>query len=311
MLEKEQNIVELLSAIKQLNDAVNTVQLSNFVVETPEGALLKFLIKSYDDSNVGNLAQMLDETTQVKKQEETAEPTEKVERQTIKRKPLVNGKKIKGTLAKSVEKLYRTPLIVERYKKVKKTIGQQPDRETNVKKLVALTGYSVNSLVAHLRYGVELSEIVLDKKKQTYKIPGVKQAPLELKRAYVKKGTETVLTDTLAKEIAEKYQIVVSSERYNKVMHVLSTHTDGKATLEEIQKLSDNVPKSVVYPLMRYGVLKGDVVSLPKNTFMTRANYDRSNQKVVKAESKSFIKEKQHEMFDKGGKLIIDKEKEQ
>jgi len=232
-------------------------------------------------------------------------------------KTRIVGTRLTGSIAKKIEKKYATKLIVERYQQVLKAM-----KEKNVEllrgELAKITGLPENSVYAHLRFGIERGDVKTERRqfiittqgKESCSfmergmnlpeyLPNAVRQPVETaepEKEFKKKTTEykkaegTHLDDAVAKELSSKrgYMPLVK-ERLNRIMHLLGQHVGYWATAEEMTELS-GLPKHSVKLHLDYAVLT-KVAVYEKKRYITKANYDRIPKNVVRAETRSFVKD--------------------
>jgi hypothetical protein len=222
------------------------------------------------------------------------------------------GRRITDDIAKNLIKKYVTPITYENYSA---TLSELNKSGTKISRdeIAKLTGISKNNVYAHLRYGRKRGDIMVDNNLFYITEQGKKESEYVHKKGEVTLLTKKQLTTPfqeekqklklklkiikgtriqgeLAEEVSRKYGgTPLIKERMNRICHVLGQHAGYWATVEELMSIT-GLPKFSIYAHLRYGVMTNQIV-LQKRKYITQQNYEKISQKVVRAESKSFLKE--------------------
>lgn len=234
------------------------------------------------------------------------------------RKLRVKGTQIRDTTANEVKKIYNTPITKERYFAVLKAIAQSNGATQEV--IQQRTGFSGNSITAHLQYGIRMHEIRIKnavfflRKNAETRVATLKEAlgakaksaeqPQDTVRQNVEKGetkktfkngmTGTPITNKDALHIHMTYHVPILAEPFRKILNIVGNAPNHRITAEQVAGATGySINASLAH--LRYGVRIGE--------FATFILGDKKNQFFCLKSKLNEAKPKKKERFTNYGFL--------
>jgi hypothetical protein len=191
----------------------------------------------------------LDEIKQKQKQKQIKDTLKKATKKAIR-----GERPIKNKIALRINKTYKTTTTMERYESVLKAIYMK--KGLTQEECKSMMPYTISSIYAHLRYGIEIGDIKVKNSKYYLRANGKNKAEILFKdiEKTSKKETEqkteetavmkkqkvqldgTPIDDEIAREIHRKYSSPPRVERYEKIKNILESAILFKKTIPQLSE---------------------------------------------------------------------------